>query len=361
VTLIAPEPKILSVGEALERIAARANGLDRSPQFPDQNFLDLQAAGVLCLDRYRAAAPLREQIAVVRAVANADASTARILDGHLNGVERILTSGAEQLGADELAEVAAGVLWVGVWGADPVGGEGDPAWLARDDAGRLVLRGTKVFCSGAGGVHRALVVARDHHGGRRLAYIDAGTGLHIDREWYRASGLRASESHRVVFADTPVLALLGGVDELLRQPDFARDGVRSAAIWAGLCDGVAGEVAAALAGGAGADAHQDAAFGRMHVEAATIDLWLTHSARFFDGGDRWDDARCIEMAIATRAAIATASRTLAACSLQVCGSRALATLEGLDRRRRDLEVFVLQHRLEPQLQTLGATLRTAAL
>ena len=297
----------------------------------------------------------------MRAVASADASTARILDGHLNGVERILASGAPQLSDDEIAEVAAGALWIGVWGADPVLGEGDPAWLAHDDAGRLVLRGTKVFCSGAGGVHRALVVARDQHGERRLVYLDATAALRIDREWYRASGLRASESHRVEFADTPVLALLGGADELLRQPWFARDGVRSAAIWAGLCDGITREVAAALARGARADPHQDAAFGRMHIESATIDLWLTHAARFFDAHESGDDGRYGEMAIATRAAIATASRTLAACSLQVCGSRALATLDGLDRRRRDLEVFVLQHRLEPQLQALGAALRTAAL
>ena len=32
-----------------------------------------------------------------------------------------------------------------------------------------------------------------------LAYIDLTRGVKIDRSWYRASGMRASESHRVVF------------------------------------------------------------------------------------------------------------------------------------------------------------------
>ena len=359
--LAAAEPGILSLADALERVAARAGALDRSPRFPEQNFRDLQAAGVLCLERYGVSAPLGEQLAVVRAVACADGSTARILDGHLNGVERILALGSEQLGDDELADVAAGALWVGVWGADPVLGEGDPAWLAHDDSGALVLRGTKVFCSGAGGVHRALVVARDSDGERRLAYVDATAGLQIDRAWYRASGLRASESHRVLFTDTPVLALLGGADELLRQPYFARDAVRSAAIWAGLSDGLANIVPGALAGcGVRADPHQDAALGRMHVDASTIDLWLAHAARCFDDGDTVTD-RCGALATATRAAVAEASRGVAAEAVRACGSRALATLDDLDRRRRDLEVFLLQHRLEPQLETLGRALRTAAL
>src|SRR6202043_2276351 len=94
VILAAAAPGILSLADALDRIAARAGALDRSPRFPEQNFRDLQAAGVLCLERYGVSAPLGEQLAVVRAVACADGSTARILDGHLNGVERIFALGS---------------------------------------------------------------------------------------------------------------------------------------------------------------------------------------------------------------------------------------------------------------------------
>ena len=226
--LAAAEPGILSLADALERITARAGVLDRSPRFPEQNFRDLQAAGVLCLERYGVSAPLGEQLAVVRAVACADGSTARILDGHLNGVERILALGSEQLGDDELADVAAGALWVGVWGADPVLGEGDPAWLAHErqrharparDEGVLLGRrrgapvrwswhGIRTASGGAGGIRR-------RHG-RRCRSIARGIGRR---------GFVRPRAHRVLFTDTPVLALLGGADELLRQPYFARDAV----------------------------------------------------------------------------------------------------------------------------------------
>ncbi len=96
----------------------------------------------------------------------------------------------------------------------------------------------KIFCSGAGGVQRALVVACDEHGARRVAYVDATRELVVDRSWYRASGLRSSESHRVEFHRAPVLALLGEPDKLLREPWFSRDAIRSAAVWAGIAESI---------------------------------------------------------------------------------------------------------------------------
>ena len=48
--------------------------------------------------------------------------------------------------------------------------------------------------------------------------------------------MRASESHLVHFHGAPVYALLGGPDELLREPWFGRDAIRTAARWAGIAD-----------------------------------------------------------------------------------------------------------------------------
>jgi alkylation response protein AidB-like acyl-CoA dehydrogenase len=338
--------------DAVERIAGRAGELDRAPRFPHENLEDLRQAHVLLVS----AQTLRAQIALVRQVAAADASTARILDGHLNGVERLVTCAAE-LGEDEFAAVASGGLLIGVWGADPRGDEGDPAQLVEGPDGAFVLRGVKVFCSGAGGVARALVVAADPLGARRLVYIDTAHGLQIDRDWYRASGLRSSESHRVVFRDVPVLAVLGEPDELLREPYFARDGVRTVATWAGLSDAIFAATLAAVAD-ADCDAHQDAALGRMRVQIRTIDLWLEHAGKEL-GGDPPDPDRCSELALGARVAIADASRGVSAAATQICGSRANTTLAALDRARRDLEIFLLQHRLERQLEGLGRTMRKA--
>ena len=341
----------LSVAAALALIRARAGELDRHPRYPHEDLLALNTTGALRHAAARGDGSLHEQIALVRAVAKADASTARIVDGHLNGVERLVTATWDVPDEEELALIEHGEVTIGVWGADPVGLEGRPAWIECAGADRRTLHGVKVFCSGAGGVDRALVVARDAAGARRLAYVDARVGLRVDRDWYRASGLRASESHRVEFCATPVLTLLGGPDELAREPWFARDGTRTAATWAGLADAIA-ELTGAGAADADLDAHQAAALGRMRVHISTIELWLEHATRQLTEGAPPDE-RSSAVALAARAAIAEAARAVSADALVVGGSRALVAAEEIERCRRDLEVFVLQHRLEPALERLG--------
>jgi alkylation response protein AidB-like acyl-CoA dehydrogenase len=333
----------------LASIAARAGELDREPRFPAENFNDLAAAGVLTLPPDGLAGEVR----LVRAVAAADASTARILDGHLNGVERLTLAGPPRLRSNELTQIQEGKLLLGVWGADPAAGEGPPAHLDRQD-GQPVVRGVKTFCSGAGGVHRALILAADHDGSRRLVYLDATSSrVSIDRGWYRASGLRASESHRVEFHDTPVLALLGGPGELSREPYFSRDSIRTSATWAGLADAIVAATIAAL-DPERIDAVQAHALGRMRVAQSTIDRWLEHTTvSLSQPEDRRSELDPAVLAIECRVALYDAARLIADHAAQVCGSRALIGASTLDRARRDLDLFLLQHRLDPKLTKLG--------
>jgi alkylation response protein AidB-like acyl-CoA dehydrogenase len=381
---LSAEPDRLLLNEALGRISARAGELDAAPRFPVENFEDLQRAGALQLPADRAGRMLPEEIALVRAVAGADASTARILDGHLNGVERLALNAPEGLHEEELEDVASGALLLGVWGADPAPGEGEPARVVRNGDGSLVLRGVKTFCSGAGGVQRALVVVGEGSdatppvpaGGRRVAYIDTSEGVLIDRGWYRASGLRASESHRVEFNDAPVLGLLGGENELLRQPWFARDGVRTAATWAGIADGIFHAAERAF-DGREPDEHQARSLGRMRVARGTIDRWLEYAGTRLGVDGPYVGAQGTAGALAgenatvspdpaglateCRAALIDACRTIADEAAQACGSRSLIAGDALDRGRRDLDLFLLQHRLDPQLAKLGrATLAAKA-
>jgi alkylation response protein AidB-like acyl-CoA dehydrogenase len=317
---------------ALKRIAARASELDREPRFPTENFIDLAA---------------------VRAVAAADASTARILDGHLNGVERLTLAAPETLRSAELTQIQGGKLLLGVWGADPAAGEGPSARLEQAD-GQLVLRGVKTFCSGAGDVQRALVIAADQDGSRRLVYLDTTSRLRIDRGWYRASGLRSSESHRVEFHDTPVLALLGAAGELSREPYFSRDAIRTSATWAGLADSIIAETHAAL-DPARLDAVQAHGLGRMHVAQGTIDRWLEHTTtelgRLEDPRPGIDPA---VLAVECRIALYECALLISGQAARICGSRALIGASTLDRARRDLDLFLLQHRLDPKIAKLGA-------
>jgi alkylation response protein AidB-like acyl-CoA dehydrogenase len=350
--------------QALEQIAAHAGELDGEPRFPAEGFASLLTAGVPQLAADRSRCDLVAEAALIRSVAAADASVARILDGHFNGVERLaLLADDAELRARELARVAAGELLFGVWGADPAPGEGEPARIERAAGGGLVLQGVKTFCSGAGGVQRALVIARDERDQRRIAYADVTRGVALDRDWYRASGLRASESHRVLFRDAPVLALLGDADEIMREPWFARDAVRTSATWAGIADLIVRATVRTLAGRP-VDELRLHALGRMRLAQSSIDRWLDFAVAALQRaanelGGEGDEATsecltaCAALSGECRLAIADAARTITGEAARVCGSRALVGGGALDRARRDLDLFLLQHRLDPKLVEIG--------
>jgi len=362
---------------ALEAIAAAAPDLDREPRFPREAFDALAAAGALTatIGAARDGASVAPEWALLRRVAAADAAVARVLDGHLNAVERLEVAADPELRDSELAAVEDGGRLLGVWGADPRGEEGDPARLHRTGAG-IVLRGVKTFCSGAGGVDAALVmVGSDDHTAPALVLLDCGAAVEVDRDWYRATGLRASESHRVVFHDVPVIAVLGEPGELARDPWFSRDAMRTAATWAGMVDAAADAALDALvAAGRGEDPLAQLAAGRIESGRGTVDAWLERAARVADAairpsavaptlgalvdGDHSLGAHCAGdprgMSIAMRAEIDRVAKAILEAAASACGSHQFVTAGRLDRARRDLETFLLQHRLDPLLVRLGA-------
>jgi hypothetical protein len=358
-------PVALELDGALGQVAAGASArdADRTPRFPADAFAVLRAAGALSFNAFtgRPRPPAAEELDLVRRVASADGSVGRIFDGHLNGVERIAVQGPAPLRDEELAAVAAGELLVGVWGGDPVPGEGPPAALHKAGE-REVLRGVKTFCSGAGGLDRAMVLARSGDGGPPVSvWVDVADRrrVEIDESWYRSHGLVASVSHRVVFHDAPVLARLGEPGAIAAQPWFGRDALRTAASWAGMADTA---VRGALASLAERSGHGDAtqlealAAGRILTHQRTIDAWLAQAATAMDGGT----AAVGDVALHARVAIADACRGLLDEAARACGSRPFARAEALDRARRDLELFLLQHRLDPMLARYGETaIRTA--
>ena len=337
---------------ALEEIAATAGERDAQtpPQFPEQAFATLGSCGALAFNATAGAArpPAFDELELVRRVARADGALGRIFDGHLNGVERLAVQAPEELRDRELAEVRSGNLRAGVWGADPAPGEGTPA-VARDG----VLRGVKTFCSGAGGVDRALILARGEQPGPPVAvWVNVADRAHveIDELWFRGAGLRASVSHRVVFHDAPVLAQFGPPGALSEQPWFARDALRTAASWAGMADSAGQDALAELAARPSLGQLEEFAAGRILGFRAAIDAWLGLAARAMDDpGPELPD-----VAVHARVGISDAARALLDEAARACGSRPFARGGRLDRARRDLELFLLQHRLDPLLARAGA-------
>ena len=357
--------------QGLAAIAAGAAGLDRAPCFPREAFFRLADAGALTatVGAARAGASVVSEWDLVRRVAAADASVGRILDGHLNAVERLEVAAEPELRDRELAAVEAGQRLLGVWGADPGPGEGDPARLHQTGAG-LVLRGVKTFCSGAGGIDAALVMVGSDEGAPSLVLIECaatvgGGAVEVDRSWYRAAGLRASESHRVEFHDAPVTAILGEPGELAREPWFARDAMRTAASWAGMVDAAVAATLDELAGRRAEEPLAQLAAGRIEAAHGTVEAWLARAAAVADastgdsptlvtdrGTSVGEEPRAT--GIAMRAEIDRAAKAILATAAAACGSHPFVTGGPLDRARRDLETFLLQHRLDPLLTRLGA-------
>ena len=339
----------------LTQVAAGAAARDDepSPPFPHDAIAALERAGVLAFNvqgttvRPSAAAELD----LVRRIARADGSVGRIVDGHLNAVERLAVQGPDAVRERDLAAVQARRLRAGVWGGDPSGGEGPPAQIIATGDGE-VLRGVKTFCSGAGGLQRALVLARTGSGGPPVSvWVDLTDArrVEIDAGWYRSHGLRASVSHRVVFHDAPVLARLGEPGSISAQPWFSRDALRTAATWAGMADTALHSALSELAERPTRGPLEGLAAGRMVTAHATIDLWIARAARAMDAGA----ADLPQIAIIARGAISDACRCLLDEAARAVGSRPFARGGGLDRARRDLEVFLLQHRLDPLLARVG--------
>lgn len=338
---------------ALAPIAAGAQQLDRSPRFPSQAFDELREAGALSFTAPADGAPPSRSVewAAVRAVAAADASVGRIFDGHLNAVERIAVAAPEEVRDSELSAVREGKRLLGVWGADPGPGEGSPAVLRRA-GGDLVLDGVKTFCSGATGIDGAVVMARtDPPGPPALVLVELDQSVHIDREWFRASGLRASESARVIFDSTPIRAVLGGPGELGRDPWFSNDAIRTAASWAGMADTAAAAALAELRERRNQEELAQLAAARIVAAQGTIDRWLEAAAA---RAELPETPGLRRFSVELRSEIAGAGTRILDEAARACGSHAFATGGDLDRARRDLQLFVLQHRLDPLMVRQGA-------
>ena len=347
-----PEPVLTGLAEEAE-----ARDADSSPRFPRAAFDALGRSGALGLTAVvgERRPPAGRELEAVRRVAAADGSVGRIYDGHLNAIERLAVQGSAALRERELAALAAGRMYAGVWGGDPAAGEGPPATLVGTSGG-WALRGVKTFCSGAGGLHRALVLARPPQAASGPPF-SAWTDLtdprrvRIDESWYRSHGLRASVSHRVEFHDAPVLELLGPAGAISAQPWFARDALRTAASWAGLADSAVSGALSELAARPSTGPLEALAAGRLLAAQHTISVWLQAAAQAMDA--TVDDLPAV--ALNGRVAIADACTSLLDTAARACGSRPFARGGQLDRARRDLEVFLLQHRLDPLLARAGAS------
>jgi alkylation response protein AidB-like acyl-CoA dehydrogenase len=233
--------------------AARAAAHDREASFPFENFAALREAGLMALTVPRhfsgEDASLADVAAVVRHVAEADASTALVLTMHYVHTAAALRSARwpRDLQTRLAREALDGAAPINALRVEPALGTpargGLPTTIARRDGAGWRLSGRKVYATGAPFLRYGLVWARTEGQAPRVGFFLVpmqSTGVRIEESWDHL-GMRASGSHDAVFEDV-VLPADHAVD--LRDPgDWAeRDPLQTVWSTALICtiyDGVA--------------------------------------------------------------------------------------------------------------------------
>ncbi len=217
------------------------------------------------------------------------------------------------------------------------------ATRAEVDQADWSISGTKVFCSGAGLVDRALVTA-DAADGYRLFDVDLSTpGVETVAGSWPAVGMAGSASFTVVFDDVRVAAAdaVGEPGFYLSRPGFWFGAVGVAACWFG----GARALVDVLIDGLGANTSEArlADLGRaVSLVRAQRDI-LDRAGRDIDADPRDRQRRSEFCAQAARQAVHDSCVEVLACVAAAGGARPLGH-DGLQSQRAaDLYVYLAQH------------------
>ncbi|MGB3230772.1 MAG: acyl-CoA dehydrogenase [Mycobacterium sp.] len=273
------------------------------------------------------------------ALAEADVVAGRLAEAHVDAVAIL----AELDGpAPE-----PGQFW-GVWAAE----SRDAVLGAHDHGGRVVVDGTKVWCSGAGLCSHALVTARLSTGERGLFAIALDDrGVHPLPSSWRNAGMAESDTRAVQFTATPAVAV-GHPGEYLSRPGFWHGAAGVAACWLGGARAVAAPLYA-RARGETADAHTLAHLGAVDAALAAADAMLVSAAHEFDEDPLNRKGRAELLARRVRAAVETAVGESIDRTARALGPAPLCLDAAHARRVADLSIYVRQSHAERDLERLG--------
>ncbi len=185
---------------------SEATELDRAPCFPREAFFELADAGALAvtIGAVREGRSVRDEWDLLRRVAAADASVGadpRRPPERDRAARSRRRAGAARARTCRRRRGRASARGLG---SRPRTRRGRPGATRRDRRRPRPARRQDLLL----GRRRRRRGDGDGRQRRRasapaLVLLDCGAEVEVDRGWYRAAGLRASESHRVVFHDAP--------------------------------------------------------------------------------------------------------------------------------------------------------------
>ncbi len=274
---------------------------------------------------------------VLADLAGRDLSLGRLAEGHLDALAILAELGAPRTGP--------GVY--GVWAASPgelVATPCDSGWW---------LRGTKPFCSGAGLLSRALVVADTADHGTRLFDLDVAR-VDVDDGSWPAVGMADSASNRVSWPGVAVAGeqAVGLPGAYTGRIGFWWGAVGVAACWWGgaraLLEVVADDLARHRPG--------DAEMAEVGVGWATLEgagAALRQAATAIDGHDHDDVERARRLALVTRQVVHQACVAVLGRAAAAGGARPICLDARQARRSADLYAYLAQHHAPRDAAALG--------
>jgi alkylation response protein AidB-like acyl-CoA dehydrogenase len=271
-------------------------------------------------------------------------SLARLAEAHWDAVAILVEAGRKP---------KPGALY-GVWAAEI---PNQPLRLEYSGTGSRI-NGSKMFCSGAGLVDRALVTL----GLPEQQLVDIDLRQHADKISFDDSGwkttaFKETRTATCIFSDIPVTGadIIGEAGWYLNRAGFWHGACGPAACWAG---GAAGLVDYAMQQRR-KDAHTLAHLGAMHAALWSMQAALDAAGHEIDEAP--DDAQTARIRARTvRHLVEQASTDILRRMTRAFGPYPLAMDEEISRRCQELDLYLRQCHAERDLEVLGQDLRDCA-
>ena len=358
-TLLAERPASQSLLERAAAVAVRAARRaaehDGDGAFPDEDIAELHRQGLLMApfpvalggDGLGIGAPDRLR-RVLTTIGRGSLILGRLFEGHVNAVALTSRYGSNA-NLDLLRREAQAGRPSGVWMA------GAPLRLERDGSGRLVLRGRKMLCSGAGHFRRPLVAA-EHDGGSVMAIPFVDPPHRAEATSWTAQGMRATATGSVDFDGIAVGddELVGVKGDYLRSPYFRGGAWRVIAVQLGGLEAVLDTFGALLRDGPNRDQPlQLARYGEAEIACETARLWVERAAIAAEGPV--EDAEAIDAYVdLARNAFEAAALKVVASAQKTIGLKSFLRPNPLERLIRDLTTYLRQPNLDMSLLSAAA-------
>ena len=281
------ETLLRAVRDLIPAMTARATILDRKAGFPELEFDQLRnccALSAVIPKRYGGLGLGTDRdgslalFDLLRLIGRGNLAVGRIFEGHVNALKLICLYGKGPQIDRAVADLEAGHLFA-IWNA-----EAENAVRLDRVSGDRKLTGSKVFCSAAGHITRALITATEASGTRMLL-IPLQLGERVVPNGISLHGMHATRTAGMDFDGirVPPDGYIGEPNDYVREPAFSAGAWRTSAVTLGGLDSLIDETRRQLiARNRHHDPHQLSRMGQVLIARESARLWIERAASVED-------------------------------------------------------------------------------